>query len=83
MRPAWIALAVWMICVVGYVGIHWYIGRRHFYRTNAAGIEEFKSYGHAVLSQLFEAFLTLLNLVFLLGGTIAMVLTISAPHRYW
>ncbi|NMQ21077.1 hypothetical protein E4P82_18885 [Candidatus Competibacter phosphatis] len=24
--------------------------------TNAAGVEEFKSYGHAVLSQLFEAF---------------------------
>ena len=42
--------------------------------TNAAGVEEFKSYGHAVLSQLFEAFLTLLNLVFLLGGTIAMIL---------
>ena len=51
--------------------------------TNAAGVEEFKSYGHAVLSQLFEAFLTLLNLVFLLGGTIAMILTIGAPHRYW
>ena len=30
-----------------------------------------------------EAFLTLLNLVFLLGGTIAMILTIGAPHRYW
>lgn len=83
MRPAWIALAVWIGCIVGYVGIHFYIGRRRFYRTNAAGVEEFESYARAVKSQLFEAFLALLNLVFLLVGMIAMFLVMTAPRRYW
>ena len=83
MRPAWIALAVWIFCIVGYVGIHLYLGRRRFYRTNPAGVEEFESYGRAVLSQLFEALLTLLTLVFLLGGVIAMALVIGAPRHYW
>ena len=26
MRPAWIALAVWIFCIVGYIGIHLYLG---------------------------------------------------------
>ena len=46
-------------------------------------MEEFESYGRAVRSQLFEAFLTLLNLVFLLGGMIAMFLVATASPRYW
>ena len=83
MPPAWIALAAWIFCIVGYIGIHLYVGRRRFYRTNAAGVEEFESYGRAVRSQLFEALLTLLNLVFLLGGMIAMFLVVTAPRRYW
>ena len=83
MRPAWLALAVWIFCIVGYVGIHLYIGRRQFYRTNAAGMEMFKSYGHAVRSQLFEGLLRLLTIVFLLGGLLALFLVISAPRHYW
>ena len=83
MRPGWIALAVWIFCIVGYVGIHLYIGRRRFYRTNAAGVEEFESYARAVMSQLFEALLTLLTLVFLLAGVIAMAAVIMAPRGSW
>jgi hypothetical protein len=83
MRPAWIALAAWIFCIAGSIGIHLYVGRRRFYRTNAAGVEEFESYGRAVRSQLFEAFLALLNLVFLLGGMIAMFLVATASPRYW
>jgi hypothetical protein len=83
MPPAWIALAIWMFCIVGYVGIHLYLGRRRFYRTNAAGVEEFVSYARAVMSQLFEAFLTLLTLVFLLAGVIAMAAVIMAPRGSW
>ena len=83
MRPGWIALAAWIFCVVGFVGIHLYLGRRCFYRTNAAGVEEFESYGRAVASWLFEAFLHVLTVVFLFGSLIAMVVVGLAPRGFW
>ena len=63
MPPAWIALGVLIACMVICVAIPLYIGRRHFYRTHAAGVQEFKSYGRAVRSQLFEFLLTMIALV--------------------
>ena len=83
MRPGWIALAAWIFCVAGFVGIRLYVGRRRFYRTNAAGVEEFESYGRAVASWLFEAFLHLLTLVLLLSGLIPMAMLIRSPPGFW
>ena len=83
MPPAWIALGVLIACVVTFVAIPLYIGRRHFYRTNAAGVQEFKSYGSAVRSRLFEAFLILMTLICLWVGFGAFVLVMGAPRHYW
>jgi uncharacterized membrane protein len=83
MPPAWIALGVLIACMVICVAIYFYIGRRHFYRTNAAGVQEFKSYGRAVRSQLFEFLLTMIALVCFYVGFGAYVLVMGAPRHYW
>jgi uncharacterized membrane protein len=83
MPPAWIALGVLIACMVICVAIYFYIGRRHFYRTHAAGVQEFKSDGRAVRSQLFEFLLTMIALVCFYVGFGAFILVMGAPRHYW
>ena len=83
MPAPWLALGVLLTCIATFVAVHLFIGRRRFYRTNAAGVQEFKSYGSAIFSQLIEGFLVLISLVCILVGFGAFVLVMGAPHRAW
>jgi len=82
-RSPWIAVAIWIACAVGFVVVCLYLGRRRFYRTNAAGVEEFDGYRNAVLSRLFEMFLRLLAAVLFLASWVALFVFMSAPYKYW
>jgi hypothetical protein len=46
---------------------HW-VGKRKFYRRNVAGIEEFKSYGSAVITDLLEKFVSFIAKVLIILG---------------
>ena len=51
---AWVVLAIAVICFTVSVSLLLWVGRRNFYRNNAAGIQEFKNFRSAVLSSIVE-----------------------------
>lgn len=59
------------------IGLFLWVGRRHFYRTNAAGVEEFKNYRSAVLSGFIEWVAMVLGLLLILPGLSSVVWVIS------
>ncbi len=58
---------------IGGFGLFW-VGRREFNRRNAAGVEEFKGYGTAITTKLFEKAVRGVSVFFLLGGAAALFL---------
>lgn len=50
------------------IGLFWWVRRRQFYRTNQAGVEEFKNFRSAVLSDLLEWLAMILRLLLFLPG---------------
>ena len=83
LRAPWVAVAVWIACAVGFAVVYLYLGRRHFYRTNAAGVEEFENYRSAVLSRLFEMFLRLIAAILFLASWVALFVFMNTPYKYW
>ena len=83
LRAPWVAVAVWIACAVGFAVVYLYLGRRHFYRTNAAGVEEFENYRSAVLSHLFEVFLRLVAAILFLASWVALFVFVKTPYKYW
>lgn len=64
----WIALTAVVVFLASAMALFLWVGRRHFYRTNSAGVEEFKNYSSAVLSHIVEGVVTLLAGACLLAG---------------
>ncbi len=64
----WIALTAAVVFLASALALFLWVGRRHFYRTNEAGVEEFKNYSSAVLSHIVEGVVTLLAGACLLAG---------------
>ena len=56
----WIALTAVVVFFASAAALFLWVGRRHFYRRNPAGIEEFDNFRSAVLSSLGEGVATLL-----------------------
>ena len=54
---------------------HW-VGKRKFYRRNVAGIEEFKSYGSAVITDLLEKFVSFIAKVLIILGIISIIASV-------
>ena len=54
-----------------------WVGRRHFYRTNEAGVEEFKNFRSSVWSGLVEGIVTLIAGACFIAGVIAGLVTCS------
>lgn len=71
----WLALAVTVVCLTVGAALLLWVGRRHFYRRNEAGIEEFKNYRSAVLSGIVEGGATLFAGACLVVGAIAGLLS--------
>lgn len=61
-----------VLFIAGWVPLFW-AGKRRFNRTNAAGVEEFNSFGHAVASRLFEKVAILVGVLVVFGGLAMMV----------
>ena len=78
----WLALWATVVCFAAGVTLFLWVGRRHFYRTNKAGVEEFKNFSSAVLSSLVEGVATLVaGACFLAGifsGLLSCALMITA-----
>lgn len=56
------------LMIIAACGLFFWVGKRQFYRRNVAGVEEFKSYGAAVASNLLEGGAGLLAIVLVLIG---------------
>ena len=81
-RSPWIAVAIWIACAIGFAVVYLYLGRRRFYRTNAAGVEEFESYRGAVLSHLFEVFMRLIAGILFIASWVALFVFMKTPYKY-
>jgi hypothetical protein len=57
--------------ILGIAGLVWK-GRRKFYRRNAAGIEEFKSYGGALVTAWLEKTVGIVSWILIFVGFVAM-----------
>ena len=68
---AWVILAIAVICFTVSVSLLLWVGRRNFYRNNAAGIQEFKNFRSAVLSSIVEGLAQFVAVVFLMWGCAA------------
>jgi hypothetical protein len=53
--------------------INYQIGRRRFYRRNAAGVQQFKSYRHSLLSRGLERILSILAYILMIAGVIILI----------
>ena len=53
----WISSGIAAVCFTTGTLLFLYIRRRIFYRTNAAGVQEFKNYRSSVVSRFFEGVL--------------------------
>jgi hypothetical protein len=58
--------------VAGVAGSLW-VGRRKFYRRNAAGVERFKSYGGAVAANLIEKIVVAVSAVSVMAGALVVM----------
>lgn len=79
----WIALLTFILSVVGFLMIHLHLGRRKFYRTNAAGLQEFPSYSNFVLTRLYEGALGLVSILLFVAIWVALFMVLHAPRRSW
>lgn len=57
---------------LGLAGLH-FVKRRRFYRTNAAGTEQFKNYGSMAVTNFFEAIITFVSVILMGASVFAMV----------
>ncbi len=64
----WLALTAVVVFLASAVAIFLWVGRRRFYRTNSAGVEEFKNYSSAVLTMLVEKVALVVAMACLLAG---------------
>jgi hypothetical protein len=53
--------------VIGCLGVYW-VGKRNFERTNAMGVQEFKSYGGVVGIRIFEGLIKIAGLISIIFG---------------
>jgi hypothetical protein len=83
MRSPWLALGLVTICFASITAIHLFIGRRRFYRTNVAGIQEFKNYRSAILNQFVEGVLGLISMILFVVGFGAVLVVLQTPYKYW
>lgn len=65
-----------VLFIVGWGPLFW-VGKRRFDRTNVAGVEEFASFGKAVVSRLLEKVAALVGIVMVLVGLGLMVVNWS------
>ena len=73
----WLALLVTVVCFAVSLTLFLWVGRRHFYRTNAAGVEEFENFRSAVLSSIVEGVAMLVALACFLVGLFSGLLSIT------
>lgn len=59
--------------IAGGVGSHW-VRSRQFYRRNDAGVEEFSSYGSAVVAKLVERITMAVSFLAILAGVAMIVI---------
>lgn len=73
----WLALWATVVLFVSGVTLFLWVKRRHFYRTNEAGVEEFKNFRSAVLSSVLEGIAMLTGGACFMAGIVAGLLTLS------
>lgn len=62
--------------VIGWLLTH-YVNRRKFYRRNAAGVEEFATYGRSVMIRLYENTVMLGSVVLFAFGILFIVMGLA------
>ena len=68
-----IAMIVGLLMFIAGIAGFVFVRRREFYRRNAAGNEEFESYGHMVRAGFLEGFIKLISLPLLILGLIVFL----------
>ncbi len=66
----YLPLAGAVIAAIAGIGLRMWVGRRAFYRRNAAGVEEFKSYSSKIASGFLESAVNAVGLLLIAGGVI-------------
>ena len=71
----WLALLATVVFFSVALTLFLWVGRRHFYRTNAAGVEEFENFRSAVLSSIVEGVVTLVAGACFMAGLLSGLLS--------
>jgi hypothetical protein len=74
-------LVLAIIFLLGGIVLRFQINKRRFNRRNAAGVEEFKSYGRAYTTQMAEKVGRLLSLALIVIGVLLLLSYFIAPHH--
>jgi hypothetical protein len=74
-------LVLAIIFLIGGVVLRFQINKRQFNRRNAAGVEEFKSYGRAYTTQMAEKLGRLLSLVLIVVGALMLLSYFITPRH--
>lgn len=64
----WISSGIAAVCFTISTVLLLYVKRRNFYRTNAAGVQEFKNFRSSIVSRFFEGVLLVVAMLLLLRG---------------
>jgi hypothetical protein len=76
------ASLIWgILFVIAGVAMRLFVGRRKFYRTNEAGVEEFKGYGSALANSALEKILSLGGIVAIIFGALLVATYFFGPSR--
>ncbi|WP_217430968.1 hypothetical protein [Sphingomonas bacterium] len=68
-----------MLIAAGVAGLLW-CNKRAFDRRNAAGVQEFRSYGHSLGVRTLERLARLGGLILILGGFGRFVMVLATGH---
>jgi len=74
-------LVLAIIFLIGGVVLRFQINKRQFNRRNAAGVEEFKSYGRAYTTQMAEKLGRLLSLLLIVVGALMLLSYFITPRH--